>query len=210
MSMEKNIKIHNKLIDVAESNHPELAWLIKVNGVVKLTKNKEKDLFKFLARTVTGQQLSKAAAQTIWSRVENFAAERDEPIIELCIKRNEERLHDCGLSKNKVKTLIELHKRFSDGVISYEHIAKEGYDGLSAKIKSLWGFGQWSADMVAIFFLSHPDIWPEDDAALVRGMGIFIGARKNPAKAAVLYSPYRTYLAKHIWMGLDSGIIFDL
>ena len=206
--MSKFKEIHAQLFRVAKQHHPCLASLIEANGVVQLKKPEDNDLFRFLARIITGQQLSKAAANTIWSRVEVLAEERGKPIIDICIKRNELRLRECGLSGNKVKALVGLNKAFAHGDVSYGQIAKGSYKDISCKIKQLWGLGQWSADMVAMFFLSHPDVWPSDDAALIRGMKTLIG-EQDPSIVAQLYSPYRTYLAKHIWLGLDTGIIFE-
>ena len=203
--MTNEVDIHNQLLNIASQYHPDVATLITENGVFKLRKSKDKDLFRFLARTVTGQQLSKAAAQTIWQRVENLEVEKAKPLMSFFEKRNEARLRECGLSKNKVNALLELKKSFTRGEISYDSIKKSNYEELSKQIIQLKGLGQWSADMVAMFFLALPDVWPETDAALLRGMRILIGNRKSPIKAATLYRPYRTYLANHIWMGLDTG-----
>lgn len=182
---------------------------MKTNGVVKLRKHRARDLFIFLARTLIGQQLSKTAARTIWSRLECLAAQQEKSIFDVCIKRSANKIHSCGVSKNKVVALIELRRSFACGRISYESIAQESGEGIARRIKQLHGFGQWSADMVAMFFLSHPDVWPTGDAALIRGMRLFVGGRRIPAKAALLYRPYRTYLARHVWSGLDAGIVFE-
>ena len=76
--LSKYKEIHAHIFRVAKQHHSGLASLIEVNGVVQLKKPKNKDLFRFLARTITCQQLSKVAAQSIWSRVEILAVDRCE------------------------------------------------------------------------------------------------------------------------------------
>jgi len=202
--MPQDSEIHRELIKTAKKHHPEIARLIKDNGVLSIEARDEKDLFNFLARTVTGQQLTKAAANTIWDRLIKFSSNKKSTLKKLCIKRNEAKLRACGLSKNKITALIGLHKAFENKEISKQKILKAGYEGITDMVTSLWGFGQWSADITAIFYVHHPDIWPVGDGAIARGVKMYAGDSESSIDISEKYSPYRTYLALHIWKGLDN------
>ena len=66
---------------------------------------------------------------------------------------------------------------------------------------------QWSADMLAIFFVALPDVWPAGDGAVDRGIRALLPRRRHTGKAAALYRPHRSYLALHIWRGFETGRI---
>jgi len=202
--MPQDTKIYTELIKIAKKHHPDISQLIKANGVLTLKASDEKDLFNFLARTVTGQQLSTAAANTIWGRLVTFSSTKKSSLQKLCVKKNEVKLKECGLSKNKVTSLLGLKKAFDSEEISNKIIKKADYQEISKLITSLWGFGQWSADMTAIFFVRNPDIWPVGDGAIMRGIIKYAGEDESSTDAANYYAPYRSYLALHIWKGLDA------
>lgn len=200
-------KIHAKLIKIAKSHHPALADIIKVNGALSLEPSDEKDLFNFLARTVTGQQLSVAAARTIWDRLGEFSSKKNTSLQALSVSKNEEKLRACGLSKNKIKALISLRDSFKAGDISHAKIIQADYEDIISLITSLWGFGNWSADMAAMFYVRHPDVWPIGDAAIVRGVKKYLDDSVSMNDVADKYSPYRAYLARHIWKALDAEVM---
>ena len=202
--MPQDLEIHKQLLRIAKKHHPDIAQLIKTNGVLEIEERDEKDLFDFLARTVTGQQLSTTAAKTIWMRLKKYASEKKTTLKKLCVKKNETKLRACGLSKNKITALIGLYKAFESKEISKQKILKADYEGITEMVTSLWGFGQWSADIVAIFYVRHADIWPVGDGAIVRGVKKYAGETASSIEVSDKYSPYRTYLALHIWKGLDA------
>lgn len=190
------------------NNHPKIYSLIKRNGVHQLERRNKDDLFQFLARTATRQQLSTAAARTIWTRIEALRHSLNVTSQDLCRQKNFGKLRKCGLSKNKTRALILLSESFRAGRISDSRVKRCDYEGLLKVVTDLWGFGQWSADMAAMFFVGLPDIWPENDTALNRGMSLLVSG-ESPSEVAQKYTPHRTYLARHIWKGLDTGTIFD-
>ena len=201
---ENHEEIHKALLKSAKKHHPDIATLIKANGMLALKARDEKDQFNFLARTVTGQQLSTTAANTIWGRLVEYASIKNSTLQKLCVKRNEGTLKECGLSKNKVTSLLGLKKAFDSKAISKQKILQADYEGITDMVTNLWGFGQWSADMTAIFFVCDPDIWPVGDGAIMRGIIKYAGEVESSTDAANYYAPYRSYLALHIWKGLDT------
>lgn len=197
--------IHNRLL-AASTHLPCLNQLINDNGVLRLKKRKPEDLFDYLCQTVVGQQLSNKAAETIWLRIASFCEHKGKPLFQLLTPRYADAIRACGLSRAKLKAMMGLRDSMKRQHLSEEIYTTKDADLIIAEISALWGFGSWSAEMAALFFFAHPDIWSDKDAALARGLAL-ICARESCPEHAVLDSmrPYRSYLALHIWSGLDNG-----
>ena len=200
--------IHQKLLNKTEFYFLTVHNLVKSNGVLVLEKKDEGELFDFLVRTVIGQQLSKKAASTIWSRVTTAIESVGCSLQEFCRDDNVVVLRDCGLSRFKVKALIELRKAFETDEISSRQLSKSSHEGVVKEVTKLWGFGQWSAEMVSMFFYAQPNVWSDKDAALTRGILLLSGNNKSQEDAILnVVTPYKSYLALHIWRGIDSGYL---
>ena len=200
--------IHRELLERTEESFQSVHQLVKTNGVVTLEKKDEDELFDFLVRTVIGQQLSKKAASTIWSRVTTAIESVGCSLQEFCRDDNVDVLRNCGLSRFKVKALIQLRNAFDTNEISGSQLSKFSHEDIVREITKLWGFGQWSADMVSMFFYAQPDVWSDKDAALTRGMSL-LSVNNKPQEDAILdvVTPYKSYLSLHIWRGIDSGYL---
>jgi DNA-3-methyladenine glycosylase II len=198
--------VHTTILKIASINHPRIAALIEKNGCIEFPKPKFDCILTFLANTVISQQLSSRAAETIWNRICNLAEQLSLPLEEVFQPRYAASLLDCGVSRTKAKALIGMTRSYNAGIICSRSIRQNSYDDIVSIVTSFWGFGLWSADMVAIFFVQDPDIWPETDAALRKGTSALVPG-ENFSKLAEHYRPYRSYLARHIWMGVDTGIL---
>ena len=121
---------------------------------------------------------------------------------------NSDRLLTCGLSRNKVKALFALKVAFAEGVLCEGETLLPTYVDISQRITSIWGLGQWSADMAAIFYYELPDVWSEGDMSLQRGISVLTGTSPEESlDVASNFSPYKSFLALHIWKGVDDGLL---
>jgi len=204
---ERKYEIHNYLLRSSEKRHPILHRLLLENGVLKPVRRKEKDLFIFLARVITGQQLSTKAAKSIWDRIISLSERRQETLSELFVDDNRIHIRQCGISFNKIKAICELNLKFKSGELSSNLFRNKSYAEVSNVFESLWGVGQWTADMCMIFHLKNEDIYPSSDAAVNRGVLLIFGDTCDIADSFKHYSPYRSYLSRHIWEGLDSKFL---
>ena len=182
--------------------------LIKANGIVSIRAKRSKDLVAHLAKVVAGQQLSTKAADSIWKKIETLLEENNCSIEELFLAKPSALRESSGLSRNKVKAISGMVEVFESGQISKQMLFKKNYDDLVECITSLWGFGKWSADMVAMSFFAHKDVWPDGDLAIRKGIGVLSGGDET-TKESILSasSPYRSYLARHIWQGFNRGLL---
>ena len=71
-----------------------------------------------------------------------------------------------------------------------------------AKLRSLPGIGEWTAQYIAMRELREPDAFPAADIGLMRAMASGDGRRPSPAELLARgesWRPWRAYAALHLW-----------
>jgi DNA-3-methyladenine glycosylase II len=197
-------KIHQYLLDVGRKYCKPLESIIKQNGVMHIDVPKDLDIFDCLAQTVVEQQLSYKAANSIWNKIKNSAAEKNIILIEYFRKKNTASIRNNGLSNNKIKAIMGAKQAIESGDITLQKLSIMTYPEFKKTITNLWGFGDWSAEMIAIFYLGKTNIWSQKDLILKRGIDqLCDGSNLTPNKLLQLVDPYQSYLALHIWRYKD-------
>ena len=194
--------IHTSLIEISTGISAPLTEALHVVGPVTFPKREDLGIGHHLARSVIGQQLSTKAAHAIWSRVEAAALRAGIRIPEFFDLKCEERLRECGVSRNKTKALRSLHDAHRKGLLDSDTLRQLDHATRSQTLARIWGIGQWTCDMASIFYCQCPDVWPERDLAVQKTFSGLIG-RRNPEKTALDFVPYRSYLALTMWRFLD-------
>lgn len=199
---------HNHLHESTKEVSKALSENIAAVGVLKLATCSEMDLCTFLARTVIGQQLSVHAARTIWARVEDLANRKHSPVNAILTPAKDRSLKMCGISGNKRKALFSINEAISSKTIQDTILETESHQKRSILLTQIWGVGQWTADMTSLFYYGDPDIWPSTDGAVDRGLKLFSeNSLQKEKKIIKLATPYRSYLALHMWKAVDSGVL---
>jgi len=163
------------------------------------------DAFVTLARSIVGQQISVAAAQTVWERFV-LLPRKLTPANVLKLKVDDMRA--AGLSARKVEYLVDLALHFDNGAL---HV--KAWDGMSddeivAELIAIRGIGRWTAEMFLIFHLMRPNVLPLDDVGLITGIShnYFSGdvvSRSDAREVAAAWAPYCTVATWYIWRSLD-------
>jgi DNA-3-methyladenine glycosylase II len=189
-------ELHRWFVEQATPLSPKLADDLAAVGPIWFPDRPDHGPAGFLARAIVGQQISAAAARGIWARLEGQAAERGLSVADFLDTADEAALRLCGLSRNKMKAILQIGIAARAGTFAelrgIDHLAR------SEKLCAIWGIGQWTADMMALFYYREPDIWPEGDLAVQRVFKSYIGRRK-PARAALRFAPHRSLLALYMW-----------
>lgn len=164
-------------------------------------------LFSSLAASVTGQQLSTKAADTIWGRL--VVACGDEVTPEAIQKLRLPTMRKAGLSAAKSKTLKELSKAVLSGELDLSALRKIPEEKAIAKLSSVWGIGRWTAEMFLMFALERDDVFSPGDLGLRRSMEAIYGFPKDvPVKEleaiALMWSPHRTFASRVLWRVRDT------
>ena len=166
------------------------------------------ELFASLAASVTGQQLSTKAADTIWGRLETACkgAVTPDAIHRLRLPT----LRKAGLSAAKAETLKELSKAVRSGELDLAALRKTPEEEAILKLSAVWGIGRWTAEMFLMFALEREDVFSPGDLGLRRSMEALYGLPKDvPVKEleliALAWSPHRTFASRVLWRVRDTG-----
>jgi DNA-3-methyladenine glycosylase II len=194
---------HTRLVAAAASLSSSLREALIRTGPLWFPEREDHGLAIYLARAVVGQQLSTHAARTIWARLEARATAAEEPLLALLRADNTAALRACGVSANKAKALIAIAEAAAAGRLDAAPVRAMDHRARSEHLCGIWGIGQWTSDMVSIFYCRDADVWPAGDASVRRTFATFIGRRK-PENAVRRFAPYRSILALHMWRLLDA------
>ena len=199
-----SVDIHNRLLDLANKHCRPLETIILDNGVINIQVPNNLDVFDCLAQTVVEQQLSYKAAKSIWKKINNSAKELDMKLMDYLSEENTISMRNDGLSNNKIKAILGARVAVKSGDITLSKISEMDDETYKKTITSLWGFGDWSAEMIAIFYLGRTNIWSEKDLILNKGINqICDQCELTPDELLKIVDPYQSYLALHIWRHKD-------
>jgi DNA-3-methyladenine glycosylase II len=196
-------EVHAFLLTAAAALSPSLRDALAAIGPLWFPDREDRGLAMQLARSIVGQQLSTKAARSIWARVEMAAAGSEQPLPAFLREENAAALRGCGVSGNKVKALLGIGAAAEAGRLDAAAVRAMDHLARSAHLGAIWGIGQWTCDMVSIFYCRDEDVWPAGDISVTKTFATFIGERQ-PATAAQHFAPYRSILALHMWRLLDA------
>lgn len=163
------------------------------------------DPFTTLARSVVGQQISVASAQSIWKRVE-LACPKLVP--QQFIKLGHDKLQACGLSKRKSEYILDVAQHFVSGALHVNSWTSMEDEAVIAELTAIRGIGRWTAEMFLIFNLARPNVLPLDDLGLIQAISVnyFSGepvTRSEAREVAANWEPWRTVATWYMWRSLD-------
>ncbi|MDE2229276.1 MAG: DNA-3-methyladenine glycosylase 2 family protein [Alphaproteobacteria bacterium] len=187
-------ELHRHLIATAATVSHELRAHIAA-APIWFPEREDKGVAAFLARAVTGQQVSAKAARSIWAHVEAASGGEYPAFLR---EGNANALRACGLSRSKVKALCHIGAAHTAGLLDRTEIRALDHAARSKRLTQIWGIGQWTCDMLAIFYCHELDIWPETDLAVTRSLKRF-ARRRKPSRVAAQFAPYRSLLALYMW-----------
>ena len=184
---------------------PGMAEVVAAVGPPRLTLRPDETLAA-LARSVAYQQLSTKAAATIHGRfLDAFADASGVPDADRILAADDQALRACGLSRAKVAALRDLAGRHADGRLpTRAELLGMSDDEATAALVAVRGVGVWTAQMVLLFNLGRPDVWPVADLGVQEGVRIIqrLGERPTARQMASLgevYRPWRSVAAWYAW-----------
>lgn len=156
--------------------------------------------FEGLAAIVTAQQISDAAAASIWAR---FKAAVDPFSPDAFLTLDETAHRAIGLSRPKVRTLTAIATALTDGFDLKGLDQLPGDEAISSLVE-IKGIGPWTAEIYLLFCVGHPDIFPAGDLALQIGAELGLGLDGRPTEQALRdiaahWSPWRGVAARLFW-----------
>ena len=194
----------NKAKKLLSRTDPVLRKIIKKykKGFLK-TRNKP---FFSLCRTVVGQQISLASADSIWSKFSKKCKGNIKPRVVL--KISSRNLKSAGLSRQKISYLKIIARAFENKSFNVREIKKMDDTKAIEYITKLKGLGVWSAEMFLMFNLNRPNIFPVKDIGLLRAISknyktTYPPSKRFLEKISKLHSGYRTVFTFYMWRSID-------
>ena len=191
------------------STDARMAQLIARSRRYEITPSLAVRPFDALAESIAYQQLNGKAAATIWGRVRALFPKRKYLDPALVLQTPDEKFRSAGLSRNKVAALKDLAAKTIDGTVpSGRVLAKMTDEEIIERLTQVRGIGRWTVEMLLLFDLGRPDVWPVDDYGVRKGFAKTFGKRKVPTPRQLLklgkkFQPYRSAAAWYFWRALD-------
>jgi DNA-3-methyladenine glycosylase II len=187
---------------------PVLASLIARVGPLKISRPDYAEPYEALISAVAHQQLHGKAAMTILGRLQTLG-NGAVPAPEALLALSDESLRACGFSGAKILALRDIALHAAAGAIPSRAQARRLSDAvLIERLTSIRGVGQWTVEMLLIFTLRRPDVFPVDDFGVREGYRLIHGLEAQPkpkpfAKIGELYAPHRSTAALYLWRACD-------
>lgn len=170
----------------------------------------QRDVYLRLLRAIAGQQLSVKAASTIWGRFLNLFPEQY-PEASLLRKMHAHRLRSAGLSYPKARYMKNIAAFSMENDLSVEYLQTLSDDEVILYLEKIKGVGQWTIEMLLMFTLERPDVFPVDDRGILNAMKKLYRLKEEGKtlrlkclRLAERWRPYRSYACFYLWPYKDA------
>lgn len=187
-----------KEIDYLKRKDKKLGMAIEEIGMIH--REITPDPFTALVSSIVSQQISKKAAETVWSRLCALLGDMTPENINR-VKQSD--LQGCGMSERKVGYIKGIAEAAISGVLDVKTLHTLSDEEIIIRLSSLRGVGVWTAEMLLIFSLCRPDVVSYKDLAICRGMMNLYGLKEIPKEKferyRKRYSPYGSIASLYLW-----------
>jgi DNA-3-methyladenine glycosylase II len=154
-----------------------------------------------LLRTIVGQQVSVAAAASVWNKLEALIGPECPP--DKLLAQDFDTLRACGLSRQKQGYARSLAELVLSGELPLNALPADDEEAI-AYLTHVKGIGRWSAEIYLLFAEGRTDIWPAGDLAVQEGVGRLLKLDARPSEKdirviAERWRPYRGAAAIFTW-----------
>ncbi|GEO04581.1 DNA-3-methyladenine glycosylase [Adhaeribacter aerolatus] len=200
---------------------PELPWeavLLKDKVLANIVRNSpgieqlpHEDIYLSLLSSIISQQLSTKVARVIKSRFLALFPE-NYPDPALVLAQPDGVLRSVGLSFQKLGYIRNVAAFAQAGNLQFPIISTLDDEALIKHLTQIKGVGRWTAEMILMFTLVRPDVFPVDDLGIQNAMKKHYNLSQTGKtlqtemiKIAEAWRPYRTLASRYLWQSLDNG-----
>ena len=165
-----------------------------------------KDVFFSLCKSIIGQQISVAAANSVFLKFRLACKGKINPKAVNLITKS--KLKKCGLSRQKIRGIKELAKKYVNKEFNPSLINNMSDEEAIQYLSKLRQIGRWSAEMILLFTYNRENIWPIQDIGLLRAISNNYKKKYLPPEKFVNYlkkkfSPYCSVATWYLWRSID-------
>ena len=164
------------------------------------------DIFFSLCKSIIGQQISVAAANSVFLKFKKKCKNKINPktVNKLTIYQ----LKSCGLSRLKALGIKSLAKQILNKSFNPKIIKNMDDEEAILYLSKLRQIGRWSAEMILLFTYNRPNIWPIQDIGLLRAISKNYKKKYLPPDTYVKllnkkFSPYCSVATWYLWRSID-------
>lgn len=194
-------------VEALASREPAFAKVVETHGVPE-PRNSERGA-QTLLRTIVGQQVSVAAARSMWAKLE--AAFGSPPDLHKLLAASDEDLRAAGMSRQKSGYIRSLAGLVISGELDLENLPQDDEEAI-ALLTKIKGIGRWSAEIYLLFAEGRGDVFPAGDLAVMVELGRLMGLAERPSEKqlrelAEAWRPYRGAAAVLAWHSYNSTVL---
>jgi DNA-3-methyladenine glycosylase II len=162
-----------------------------------------------LLRTIVGQQVSVAAARSMWAKLE--AAFGSPPDLQRLLSASDEEMRAAGMSRQKAGYIRSLAALVTSGELDLANLPEDDEEAI-ALLTKIKGIGRWSAEIYLLFAEGRADVFPAGDLAVLVELGRLMGLAEKPTEKqlremAEAWRPYRGAAAVLAWHSYNSSVL---
>ena len=205
--MSKTPKYWNKAKKyLSKKDKVMLSLIKKYKSPSETVLTSRKDIFFSLCKSIIGQQISVAAANSVFLKFKKKCSNKINA--KIVNKLSNSQLKSCGLSKQKVKGIKILAKQVLNKEFDPKLISKMSDEEAIIYLSQLRQIGRWSAEMILLFTYNRPNIWPIQDIGLLRAISKNYKKKYLPPDSYVnllkrRFSPYCSVATWYLWRSID-------
>ena len=172
----------------------------------EVTLTSRKDIFYSLCKSIIGQQISVAAANSVFLKFKKKC--KNKINARTVYKLTTTQLKSCGLSRQKVKGIKSLAKQTLNKTFDSKLIPNMSDEEAIIYLSKLRQIGRWSAEMILLFTYNRSNIWPIQDIGLLRAISKNYKKEYLPPEKYVnllnkKFSPYCSVATWYLWRSID-------
>ena len=182
----------------------------------KIFTDYENDVYLALLESIVSQQISVKAADAIFTRLCGLFP-NNYPKSDALLALSFEDLRGAGLSGQKVKYVQSV----ADFSLTHR-LDRPFFDPMTDEeivqyLIPIKGVGRWTVEMLLMFVLDRPDVFPIDDLVIRQRMLLAYPDQTNGLTGKALYKilleiadawrPYRTTASRYLWRWKPGGVI---
>jgi DNA-3-methyladenine glycosylase II len=202
--MVRTTRSLNTSLDALAAVEPRFARVIEVHG--RPEPRKSEPGVETLLRTIVGQQVSVAAARSMWAKL---VARFGEPVdLAALLAATDEELREAGLSRQKASYARSCAGLVLAGELDLENLPADDEEAIHL-LTRIKGIGRWSAEIYLLFAEGREDVWPAGDLAVQIAVGRLLGLDDRPSEKqlrtlAERWRPHRGAAAVLAWHSYNS------
>jgi DNA-3-methyladenine glycosylase II len=162
-----------------------------------------------LLRTIVGQQVSVAAARSMWAKLET--AFGSPPDLEKLLVARDEDMRAAGMSRQKSGYIRSLAGLVTSGELNLDALPDDNEEAIELLTK-IKGIGRWSAEIYLLFAEGRRDVFPAGDLAVQVELGRLMGLEGKPTEKQIRelgerWKPHRGAAAVLAWHSYNSAVL---